>query len=300
MSESPPSVPTDSRSGFVLIAVLWMLAALAGLVGAYTAYALTMTQSADVYVRRVSAEAAISGALELAVFDLVRIEPKLRPLQGSFDYRIGESRAHVRFASESLRLDLNRASLETLTAFFTDIGGRQGNAEKYAQRIMAWREKPGGRGADFEDLNYRAAGLSYHPRHGPFQSVEELWDVLELPSDFVARITPFVTVYGGREKLSLEEESKGSTGAAGAPRSPSGLPQAQNTATQADGGGQAAPGDEQTMKPTRFNIRVTDAQGRASGAEAVVIATRDGDGPYNILLWRSGDESEASRDGRRR
>lgn len=298
MSKSPQSIPTGSRSGFVLIAVLWMLAALAGLVGAYTAYALTMTQSADVYVRRVSAEAAMSGALELAVFDLVRIEPKLRPQQGSFDYRIGESRAHVRYASESLRLDLNRASLETLTAFFSEIGGRRGNAEKYAQRIMAWREKPGGRGADFEDLNYRAAGLTYHPRHGPFQSVEELWDVLELPPDFVARIIPFVTVYGGREKLSLEDEE--SKGASGAPRSPSGLPQAQNSGTQADGGGQAAPGDEQTLKPTRFNIRVIDAQGRATVAEAVVIATRDGDGPYNILLWRSGDESEASRDGRRR
>lgn len=40
--------------GFVLIAVLWILAALAGLVGAYVAYALTMAQSADFYLRRVS------------------------------------------------------------------------------------------------------------------------------------------------------------------------------------------------------------------------------------------------------
>ena len=295
-----------SREGFILIAVLWILAALAGLVGAYVAYALTMAQSADFYLRRVRAEAAISGALELAIHDLTRIEPKQRPAQGVFDYDIGENRAQVRFASEALRLDINRASFESLTAFFAEVGGGRGFAEKYAQRIMAWREKPGGRGADMEDLSYRAAGLNYHPRHGPFQSVEELWDVLELPPDFVARIVPLVTVYGGRDKWSPEDDDRkgGSTaqGAAGQP--PSGLPQAQNVAAPLGGGGQQAPGglagEEQTMKPTRFEIRVIDRQGRVDAAEVVAIATRDGDGPYNVLLWRTGDELAAPHDGRRR
>lgn len=296
----------DRRSGFILIAVLWILAALAGLVGAYVAYALTMAQSADFYLRRVGAEAALSGALELAVHDLASIEPKRRPAQGVFDYSIGENRAQVRFAAEALRLDINKASLKSLTAFFAEIGGGRGSAEQYARRIMAWREKPGGRGADMEDLSYRAAGLSYHPRHGPFQSVEELWDVLELPPDFVARIVPLVTVYGGREKWSTEEEDSraGDSAQGAAGRTPSGLPQAQNVAAPPEGGGGGQPagpaGEEQTMKPTRFEIRVIDRQGRVDAAEVVAIASRDGDGPYNVLLWRTGDELAAPRDGRRR
>lgn len=125
----------DGRTtdGFVLIAVLWILAALAGLVGAYVAYALTMAQSADFYLRRVGAEAALSGALELAVYDLSRIDPQGRPSEGVFDYRVGGTNAQVRYAAETLRLDLNKASIDSLGALIAESGVNRGYAERYAR-----------------------------------------------------------------------------------------------------------------------------------------------------------------------
>ena len=306
---SPRIRRADGRSdGFVLIAVLWILTALAGLFGAYVAYALTMAQSADFYLRRVGAEAALTGALELAVYDLSRMDPQRRPSEGILDYRIGEAHVRVRYAAESLRLDLNKASLESLTFLFADAGAGGAYADRYAQRILGWREKPGGQGAGMEDLSYRAAGAPYMPRHGPFQSVEELWDVREIPPDVIARIAPLVTVYGGRAKWREDEQDQTRPGASPPGRTSSALSPAQNAradsgaqgalnAAQALGGSQEG---EQTLKPTRLEIRAMDAQSRAVAAETVVIGTRDGDGPYNVLLWRTGDELATPRDGRRR
>jgi general secretion pathway protein K len=296
--------------GFVLIAVLWILAALAGLVGAYVAYALTMAQSADFYLRRVSADAALSGALELAVYDLSRVEMRARPPEGVFDYRVGGATVQVRYAAETLRLDLNKASLESLIGLLGESGAGGAFAESYAQRILGWREKPVGQGAAMEDMSYRAAGVTYMPRHGPFQSVEELWDVHGLPPDVIARIAPLVTVYGGREKWRSDEQSDKKT--TGAPAASGGL-DSRVPQTRGAGGSENTPGGqspnprpeggqegEQTLKPTRFEIRVVDAQGRVATAEIVAIGTRDGDRPYNVLLWRTGDELAAPRDGRRR
>ncbi|HMN72272.1 MAG TPA: type II secretion system protein GspK [Rhodoblastus sp.] len=305
----------QARGGFVLIAVLWILVALAGLVGAYVAYALTMAQSADFYLRRVGAEAALSGALELAVYDLTQMDPSRRPEEGVLDYRIGDMRAQVHYASEALRLDLNKASLDSLTAFLSAEGGVRASAELYAQRILAWRQKANAQGAGMEDLSYRAAGVAYLPRHGPFQSVEELWDLRDIPPDVVARIAPLVTVYGGRAKW--EDDPAKKTGAADQP--PSAQPQSQPSpqaqpqgapAGGQEGGGQdgaagaqtpdGAQNADQALKPTRFRIRVIDSQGRVNAAEVVALAVRNGDAPYNVLLWRTGDDLTAPGDGRRR
>ena len=293
-----------SRDGFVLIAVLWILAALAGLIGAYVAYALTMAQSADFYLRRVETDAALSGALELAVYDLTRMDPKRRPPAGVLDYLIGGAHAQVRYASETLRLDLNKASLESLTRFLAEKGGGRAFAERYAQRIIAWREKPGGQSAAMEDLSYRAAGVTYLPRHGAFQSVEELWDVRQIPADVVAGIMPYVTVYGGREKWRDEGNDRSGSAPADATagaRAPTGAPPTQAaSAPGSQPGSGGAQEEEQTLKPTRMEIRVIDSQGRVSTAEVVAIGTRDGDAPYNVLLWRGGDDSAGPRDNRRR
>lgn len=290
----------EARGGFVLIAVLWILVALAGLVGAYVAYAVTMAQNADFYLRRVGAEAAVSGALELAIYDLVNMDQDRRPEEGVLDYRIGDARAQVRYESETARLDLNKASLASLTTFFAAEGGARASAEIYAQRVFAWREKAEGPGAGMEDLAYRAAGEAYPPRHGPFQSVEELWDLRDIPPDVVARIAPLVTVYGGRANWEADRDDSAKK-AAGADQAPSVAPQAEpQQPAQQSPQPQGAPDGGQALKPTRFRIRVVDSQGRVNAAEVVAVAARNGETPYFVLLWRTGDDLLGPGGGRRR
>lgn len=289
----------SGRDGFVLIAVLWILAALAGLIGAYVAYALTMAQGSDFYLRRVASDAALSGGLELAVYDLQRLDPKTRPNEGVFDYQVGDYRVQVRYASESLRLDLNVATPENLVQFLREAGIGGAFADAYARSIVAWREKPATQGARMEDLSYRAAGATYLPRHGSFQSVEELWDVRDIPPEVVGTIVPLVTVYGGSANPGEQAAAVANAPNETAPAQPGAPPPAADVTAD---GAKATPlqANQKLLKPTRFVIRAIDSAGRANAVEAVAMAARSDEIPYNVLLWRTGDDVLAPRDGLRR
>lgn len=285
----------ERRAGFVIVAVLWILAALAGLIGIYVAYAVTMAGASDLYLRRVRADAALSGALELAVYDLTRSDARRQPpVQGVLDYRIGELVAQVRYTAESRRLDLNRASAEELSALIADFGVKSATADRYAAHLLAWRSRSDEKGLASEALAYKAAGLAYAPRGGPFQSTDELWDVLELPPDVVRRMLPLVTVYGGRgagkaaQRLSGEAQPlQAGRGAQSTPAPPAGdaMSDVRNEPGGAAGAQRAGP-----LKPTRFDIRITDRQGVAAAAEIVAYGARDGDKPLYVLSWRRTDD----------
>jgi len=49
------------------------------------------------------------------------------------------------------------------------------------------------RGAESED--YRRAGLPYAPRNGPFGSVEEVWQVLDMPRELRETLDSSLTVF---------------------------------------------------------------------------------------------------------
>src|SRR5262249_26125519 len=94
--------------GFLVVAVLWILAALAALATPYgvygnaTAFGLT---DYDVWLQ--AQELAMAG-VELAVYRLTE-NPDARPAQGKFGFRLGNADVAVDFRSESGRIDLNFA-----------------------------------------------------------------------------------------------------------------------------------------------------------------------------------------------
>ena len=93
--------------GFIVIAVLWILAALSALVLIYLTYvtntAVVVAGSAD----RVQTEALVSAGVELAVFQLAGRSEEARPTSGTFNARVGAGRVFVTFRSEAARVDLN-------------------------------------------------------------------------------------------------------------------------------------------------------------------------------------------------
>src|SRR5262249_56768073 len=73
-------------------------------------------------------------------------------------------------------------------------------ASRLVDKIRDWRDSTGLRrlnGAAAPD--YRAAGLSYGPRNGPFQSVDELKLVMDMTPELFRRVEPALTVYSGRQ-----------------------------------------------------------------------------------------------------
>src|ERR1700710_3143395 len=99
----------QNTRGFIVIAVLWILAALSALVLIYLTYvtntAVVVAGSTD----RVQAEALETAAVELAAYQLTTIKADLRPTSGTFDARVGAGKVSVTFRSEAAPIDLNAA-----------------------------------------------------------------------------------------------------------------------------------------------------------------------------------------------
>ena len=132
---------TRAQTGFVLVAVLWILAALASLASIYSSYTVNTAGASRVADDRVQAEASIRAGVEMAVFRQLALPEKARPARGGFDLRVGRTGVAVRFRSEAARIDLNAAPPDLLAGLFTAVGVDSSRAETFAERIVGWRTK---------------------------------------------------------------------------------------------------------------------------------------------------------------
>jgi general secretion pathway protein K len=197
--------PKSSR-GFIVVAVLWIIAALATLASIYALYVRETSAAFVGHDDRIEAQALARAGVELAVYQLTAI-PERRPVQGQFRFRMGSAEVGVEYRSESGRIDLNLAPKEIFAGLFVGLGARREDAAEYADRIVAWRTPPtsgaADPAADAEGSLYSAAGKAYGPRRGPFQHTEELALVLGLPQILVDRALPHLTVYSGQAEINL-------------------------------------------------------------------------------------------------
>ena len=132
---------THPEAGFVLVAVLWILAALATLASIYSSYTVNTAIASRVADDRVQAEASIRAGVEMAVFRQLALPEQGRPVRGGFDIRVGRTGVSVRFRSEAARIDLNAAPADLLAGLFTAVGVDSSRAETFADRIVGWRTK---------------------------------------------------------------------------------------------------------------------------------------------------------------
>lgn len=228
------------QDGFVLVAVLWILAALAGLASVYAIYIGNTAMAARSHGYRVQARALVASTLELTAFRLIAANDIQRPTSGAFTAEVGKLPVSAAFRSEGARIDLNFAPKELLSGLFTVLGASPEDADAYADRIIAWRSNPQAAnqpagtqppanqpadnppngsqpsgldpsgGLSFSEKNpgaeaYSAAGLNYGPRQAPFQSTAELRLVLGLPAGLVDAVLPFVTVFNGKAEIDINE-----------------------------------------------------------------------------------------------
>jgi general secretion pathway protein K len=279
--------------GFAVVAVLWIVGALATLAAIYAAYIINTTQAFAANDDRIRAEAAVSAALALTATQLDTPKDKPAPGRGHFAFRLGRAHVVVNFISEAARIDLNTAPKPLLAGLFTALGATTAQADSYAEAIVAWRTPPKSDGADKEVSLYRAAGLSYDPRQAPFASTAELWLVRGLPLQLVARALPYVTVFSGQAGIDLRDA---------APMVIAALPgMTPDRLTAVLRQRQADPNDDKALvallgplqgaiaakagKTTRVNVRIHFNDGRDVQAEAVINVEAGTDGPYRVLSW---------------
>jgi general secretion pathway protein K len=288
----------DASDGFIVVAVLWILAALAALAMTYGVYVnATAFALADYDVRLQAQELAMAG-VELAVYRLTE-NPQARPAQGRFAFRLGNAAVAVDFRSESGRIDLNFAPWQLLVGLFTVLGSEQEAAEDLADRIIAWRTPASGV-ADGEAFLYRTAGKSYGPRRDPFQHVNELGLVLGMTPNLANRALPYLTIYSGQAAVNVFNAAPEVLAAL--PGVTSGRIQillAQRGASQdivnAQLGSAAQYVTAQSSKANRITVDMQFDGNRRMRSEAVVLLLDDGVDPFRVLSWRD-DVGERSID----
>jgi general secretion pathway protein K len=282
--------------GFILVAALWILSALAVLAMVASVYVAQSAVALRMNDEAVQTEALISAGLELTAYQLSSTANASRPTRGAFRFRLADADVTVEFMSEAARIDLNAAPKALIAGLFAVLGAQAEAAEQYAERVVAWRSPPKLNAQDGEDSLYRAAGLLYSPRRSPFNHVDELWLVLGLPPALVERALPFVTVYSGRRDVNVLDAAPEviaalpgmSSGRLGAflgqrERLPSD-PQFIANALGDKQAGASIQGSDAYRVRTR--IRFKDGHQKMSEVVIMMMVGSVAD-PYRILSWKS-------------
>ncbi len=307
-------------NGFIIVAVLWILAALATLASIFSIYLANTAVFLSLNDNAIQTEALVSAGLQLAAYQVSAPKPDTpqagaaapqasgsanappRPTRGAFNFRLARANVAVDFISEAARIDLNSASPQLLANFLTGLGVQRQQAEQYAKRIQGWITTPKGpspltAAQDDEEALYRAAGRSYSPRGGPFAHIDELSLVLDLPSALIERAKPYLTVYSGTQQINVLDAAPEVLAAIPGmtPDLLNTLIEARRTAPNPQAisrliGGLSGVGSVEGSDAYRVQVRIRYDDGRQDAAE-VVILTGLTDKPYRVLSWRDGSDA---------
>ncbi|HEV7879918.1 type II secretory protein PulK [Bradyrhizobium sp.] len=290
-----PRYDRTSR-GFIVVAVLWILAALSALVLIYLTFVTNTAVVVAASTDRIQADALVTAGVELAAYQLTAVGAEARPSSGTFNARMGAARVTVTFRSEAARIDLNAAPKGLLAGLIIGLGSAPANAANYADRILAWRAPSEAGEDDSETSSYRTAGIAYAPRHAPFPAAEELWLVRGIPPAVVERMLPFVTAFSNMASINIQDA---------APQVVAALPGMTPERLQAVLSQRSDPrsdprslvglvgGEGATLAASRayrMTVGIDFDSGRRTAAEVVILLLEEGDEPYRVLSWRNASD----------
>jgi general secretion pathway protein K len=215
----------------------------------------------------------------------------------------GENLIRVRVQDEAGKIDINAAPDEMLEGLFRTVGVDAASASRLVDAIADWKDPDDLRrlsGAEAAD--YRAAGLPYVPRNGPFLAVDELRLVLGMTPALFERIGPFVTVYSRSGRINPV------TAPAEVIRSLPGIGIDQADLYVAVRSALEVPqpnllpaliGAERyvtRLTPQTVTIRSEGrtARGGSFVREAVAVFTRTPAAPYRLVSWRQGSIEQSA------
>jgi len=188
-----------SQRGIALVAVLWVILLLSLIAASISSTSRTELRIARNMIDAATVEAAADGAVYQAVAGLVA----QRGFPGDWrtdgtprDLRIGDIEVTVSIQDEGGRIDLNTANRELLENAFR--AAAPGSGEALAAAVLDWRDSddfvtPGGA----EDPTYTGRGYPYGAKDAPFDSLDELRQVLGVTPQIFDRVSPLLTVYSG-------------------------------------------------------------------------------------------------------
>ena len=193
--------PRELRQrGVALLVVLWILILLTIVVGVYAILTRTEAMQARFLLDTTRARYAAEAGLHRAAYEMFNPDMETRWVGDGRPYSIefGSSIVEIRITDESGKISINSADVDLLTELFFQQGVDELAAVSLADAMIDWRDAddvPSEYGAEIEE--YDAAGLPYGPANQPFQSVDEMQQVMGMTQEMFQSIRDLVTVSGG-------------------------------------------------------------------------------------------------------
>jgi general secretion pathway protein K len=188
--------------GAALLLVMWLIALLASLIGAFALSARVERLQERVLSRGVIAGEAARAGLEMT---LVRVgDPDQRrrwvPDGRTYHWQYDGIPVDVQVTDEQGKVDINAADPALLAALFRAVEVPTDQAARLASAMVDWRDADSLTQADggAEDPQYEEAGLPYGAKDAPFETIAEAEQVLGMTPAIYARVRDFLTVYTGQ------------------------------------------------------------------------------------------------------
>ena len=188
----------SAQRGVALVIVLWMLALLTIMAAAYGRSMRTETRVTAHMIQSSQARALAEVGIWLGVNEMLRAETAREWHADDSANRVeyGNGAIEIRIADESGKIDLNNAQPELLEQLFKSVDLAPDLTPSLVDAILDWRDRDNlKRPSGAEDDDYRLAGLDYGAKDGPFNTIEELRQVLGMTSEIYARLAPALTVH---------------------------------------------------------------------------------------------------------
>jgi general secretion pathway protein K len=292
--------------GAALLMVLWLIALMTAVVGAFAMTARIEHLQGKVLSQGVVADQAARAGLEYAMTRVTDVDQTRQWLPDGRPYRwpFGNAEVTVKITDETGKVDLNAADLTLLAGLIQAVSGEgQGEGEgeqrdplnsagreearKIASAILDWRDPDSLSQAEggAEDAQYAADERPYGAKDGPFETVGELELVLGMTPELFAKLLPHLTVYSGQPQPNQAYASGEVLNAMGL-NAEQILEERLRPRQPGEGGGLVGVGTGTYSIDSRARLR----DGRVSVLRAVVRAGNSGlpGSAYTPLRWDEG------------
>jgi len=187
--------------GLAFVVVIWLLALLAILMGAFAILARTENFQARHLFDGTQARYGAEAGVNRAVLSLYDPDPERRwvPDGRTYEFEFEGMQVGLEVTDESGKIDLNAADQQILINLFIAAGADEREAIELADAIIDFRDPDDlvmPHGAELAE--YEAAGLPYGPKNAPFDLITELQQVLGMSYERFLSVRHAITVYTGQ------------------------------------------------------------------------------------------------------
>lgn len=196
--------PSGRERGIALIVVLWMLVLLTVIIGTFAVLARTESLQARFLFDTTDARYAAEAGLHRAVVELRNPDLETRWVADGrpYAFEFGGAEVEVRITDETGLIDINAAAQaqpELLINLFVSVGVDERTAELLTEAIQDWVDPDDlARPLGAEIAEYEQAGYPYGPANAPFESVDELQQLVGMSWELFRAVEASLTIHSGR------------------------------------------------------------------------------------------------------